>query len=48
MKEIKVVLNKIAQEEKYTMILDATVVPYYDGNSDISAKVIQKYNEFKK
>lgn len=48
MKEIKEVLNKIAQEEKYTMILDATVVPYYDKNSDISAKVIQKYNEFKK
>lgn len=46
--EIKGVINKIAQEENYTMILDAAVVPYYDKNTDISAKVIQKYNESKK
>lgn len=46
--EIKEVLKKIAQEEKYVMILDSAVVPYYDNSVDISAKVIQKYNEEKK
>jgi outer membrane protein len=46
--EIKEVLAKIAREENYTFIFDAVVVPYYDKSSDISDKVIQKYNESKK
>lgn len=48
LKEIKDVISKLAQEEKYTLILDAAAVPYYDKTSDISAKVIQRYNESKK
>lgn len=48
LKEIKDVIGKLAQEENYTLILDAAAVPYYDKTSDISAKVIQKYNESKK
>lgn len=48
LKEIKEVLSKIAQEENYSMIFDMAVVPYYDKNTDISAKAIQKYNEVNK
>lgn len=48
LKEIKEVLSQIAQEEKYSMIFDVAVVPYYDKDADISAKVIRKYNEINK
>ena len=48
MQDIKAVLAKIAQEDNYSLIADAATTPYYDKNIDISAKVIQRYNESKK
>lgn len=48
LQEIKEVLTKVAQEDKYTFILDVSTVPYFDKSTDITDKVIQKYNEMKK
>lgn len=48
MQEIKAVLVKIAQEDNYSLINDAAITPYYDKSLDVSAKVIQRYNESKK
>lgn len=47
-KEVLEVVEKIGQEEKYTMILPAQTVVFIDKTFDITDRVIKRYNETKK
>lgn len=46
--EINEVVRNLAKEGKYTMVIDSAAVPYCQGDADLTAKVVAKYNEIKK
>ena len=43
--QIRKVIDKIGQDEKYVMIFTADNVPYFQPTADITDKVIKKYDE---
>jgi len=43
--QIKKVVETIGQEEKFVMIFIADNVPYYQATTDVTDKVIKKYDE---
>lgn len=45
--EINEVVRKLGKEEKYTLIVDTAVVPFFQNSADLTSRVIAKYNESK-
>jgi Skp family chaperone for outer membrane proteins len=43
--QIKKVIENIGKDEKFVMIFIADNVPYYQATTDVTEKVIQKYDE---
>ena len=43
--QIRKVIDKIGQDEKFVMIFIADNVPYFQPTTDITDKVIKKYDE---
>ena len=45
LEQIKKIIETVGQEEKFVMIFIADTVPYYQATTDVTEKVIKKYDE---